>query len=207
MEQFKIPPPPADLLDINAGLNRFEPGPDLNKFVAAAFLAEQSPLYNPEHGHLAAADIGYLWTNAPNSRLMKRIVGTAEMPNFKGGKWQKARQEMQLIEWFGNIPDFIITIDAGFADEVGDVSFLALLEHELYHCGQAVDYFGAPKFHRDGSPVFAMRGHDIEEFTGVVRRYGIEAAGRDAVDFVDVAFAKPEVSRAAVAVLCGNCLV
>jgi hypothetical protein len=205
MEQLRIPPPPAHLLDSDAGFNRFEPDSFLSSFVTSAILSDLGSIHNPEHGHLLAADIGYLWTNTPNSRLMKRIVGTAEIPNFKGGKWQKARGEMQLIDWFGSVPDFVITIDAGFAAEVDDVSFLALLEHELYHCGQAVDFFGAPKFTKTGRPVFAMRGHDIEEFAGVIRRYGIEAAGRDAADLVSVALEAPELSRAVVAAACGVC--
>nr|WP_271894430.1 putative metallopeptidase [Phyllobacterium sp. IY22] len=47
------------------------------------------------------------------------------------------------------------------------------MEHELYHAGQDRDSFGAPKFRKStGLPVFILRGHDIEEFIGVVRRYG-----------------------------------
>jgi hypothetical protein len=41
------------------------------------------------------------------------IVGQTEQPMFHGGKWRRARQEQQLQEWFGELPDFIVTIDAG----------------------------------------------------------------------------------------------
>lgn len=136
---------------------------------------------------------------------MKTVVGEAEIPNPKGGAWGKARAERQLIDWFGEIPDFIVTLDAGYCLDAAAVELLALLEHELYHCGQQLDEFGFPKFRQDGRPIFAMRGHDVEEFAGVVRRYGIAAAGRDAVDFVKAAKLKPEIAKAKIAALCGSC--
>jgi hypothetical protein len=138
---------------------------------------------------------------------MKRVVGEAEMPNFKGGAWQKARQEQQLEEWFGLVPDFIITLDSDFRHECDEVQFLALLEHELYHCGQQTDEFGMPKFSRStGKPIFGMRGHDVEEFTGVVRRYGIGATGQDAIDFVQAATQEPEIAAVEIKALCGVCV-
>jgi len=55
---------------------------------------------------------------------------------------------------------------------------ITALEHELYHIVQSVDEFGAPKFNRDtGMPTLTLRGHDVEEFVGVVRRYGARACG------------------------------
>jgi len=44
------------------------------------------------------------------------------------------------------------------------------------------DAFGAPKFKKStGLPSFTLRGHDVEEFVGVVRRYGAAAAGVQAM--------------------------
>lgn len=208
MEQpLIIPRPPEDLADVSAGLGRFIPAAGMDQFVRSAFLDENSKLFNLDHIHLAAATIGYLWTNAPNKRRMKRVVGEAEIPNPKGGAWSKARVERQLIDWFGDVPDFVVTLDADYCLEANDVPLLALLEHELYHCGQQLDDFGFPKFRQDGTPIFAMRGHDVEEFAGVVRRYGIAAAGPDAVDFVKIAKAKPEIAAVTIAALCGSCIV
>lgn len=186
---------------------RFEPARDIRPFIDAAILDEAGPLYNPEHSHLAAASIGFLWTNTDNRRRGRAVVGEAEQPNFKGGRWQIGRQKMQMTEWFGDVPEFVITLNAGYVEAGTEVEFLALLEHELYHCGQALDLFGFPKFTREGRPVFAMRGHDIEEFTGIVRRYGIGAAGQTAVDFVAAAAQDPEVSPVRIAALCGTCSV
>lgn len=103
-------------------------------------------------------------------------------------------------------PDFLITFDAENWFESGEAERLAIFEHELYHCAQAVDAFGMPRFSKmSGKPIFAMRGHDVEEFTGVVRRYGIGATGQDRVDFVEAAAAEPLISSARIRAMCGTC--
>ena len=80
---------------------------------------------------------------------------------------------------------------------------MALAEHEMYHCGQERDEFGAPKFRKSGLPAFAMRGHDVEQFVGVVRRYGAGAAGVMAM--VDAANRPPEIADIRIAQACGTC--
>lgn len=209
--RIKIPMPPERIFDIGNGLIQFAPDGDFNQFLDDRFLNEGDPLFNPEHVHLTAATIGFLWTNVGNKRRGRRVAGEAEMPErYKGmraGTWTVAALEYQLTEWFGTVPTFKIVFNAELWRDNDDVGRLALLEHELYHCGQAVDEFGLPKFSKSGLPKFRIRGHDIEEFTSVVRRYGIEATGQDRVDFVAAAAAEPEVSRVAIANLCGTCLV
>ncbi|MQV46648.1 putative metallopeptidase [Sinorhizobium medicae] len=107
-------------------------------------------------------------------------------------------------QWFGFVPDFIITLDAEYCRACGDAEFMALVEHELYHSAQETDAFGAPKFSPStGLPVFTIRGHDVEEFVGVVRRYGADAAGVRAI--VDAANRPPEIARAQIAHACGTC--
>jgi len=84
-----------------------------------------------------------------------------------------------------------------------DPSFCALVEHELYHCGQKLDVHGMPKFGQDGMPQFAIRGHDVEEFVGVVARYGADAAGVS--EMVEAAKHRPSVGLASIAGACGTC--
>lgn len=130
----------------------------------------------------------------------------AEMPSFRCNAWQKARQQQQMVEWFGLIPDFLITLDAHYCAQATDVEFAALVEHELYHCAQATDEFGAPRFNRDtGEPVWAMRGHDVEEFIGVVRRYGAGPQDGALARLIDAGSATPEVSNLNIARACGTC--
>jgi hypothetical protein len=117
-------------------------------------------------------------------------------------KWSRARIELQLEQWFGQVPDFLLTFDAQYAAECSDSEFCALVEHELYHAGQEQGPFG-PKFRKDGRPAFAMRGHDVEEFIGVVRRYGADAANVRAL--VDAANRPPEISQASIGHICGTC--
>nr|WP_165410042.1 putative metallopeptidase [Rhizobium ruizarguesonis] len=195
------PLPPEDMIeDTNI---RFEPAADLLEWARSSFIDETADLLNEDHAHLRFASIGALWTNVPNGRAGRRIIGQCEMGLPPAGKWSRARIELQLQQWFGDVPDFLLTFDAHYASVCLDAEFCALVEHELYHAGQERDLFGAPKFRRDGSPAFGLRGHDVEEFVGVVRRYGADAAGVRAL--VDAANKPPEVSRASIGHICGTC--
>jgi hypothetical protein len=195
----------ATLSDLEM-LDRFVPAPELLEWIRATFLDEASLLYNHEHAHLRDADLGVLWTNCDNSRQMRAVIGQAElMPPMAMGKWQRARAIQQIEEWFGGMPDFLLTFSAPAAAGMDNPSFCALVEHELYHCAQKRDKYGMPAFNKDtGKPILVMRGHDVEEFVGVVARYGAEAAGVSAM--VDAAKAGPTIGRASIAGVCGTCL-
>ncbi|MDV6320963.1 putative metallopeptidase, partial [Chromohalobacter sp. HP20-39] len=108
-------------------------------------------------------------------------------------------QEQQLAEWFGRVPAWLITLDAEYCANCSDAEFCALVEHELYHIGQETDAFGAPAFTKDGLPKLFLRGHDVEEFVGVVRRYGIGDSNGMLAKLVSAANCTPEVARIDVA--------
>lgn len=205
MDDLARPMPPADLVE---GFDAwFGPSPELAAWAFATFIAEDAALRNDDHEHLRSASIGFLWTNVQNARRGRMVIGTAELgaPQGAMGKWGRAKAEMQVTEWFGAVPDFLITIDAGWWLQASDAEACALIEHECYHCAQDRDEFGAPKFNRQtGRPVFAMQGHDIEEFVGVVRRYGADATHVRAL--VDAANAGPAIAAADIARCCGTCL-
>lgn len=108
-----------------------------------------------------------------------------------------------MREWFGAIPDFVITLDATFAAECDDVSFCALVEHELMHCAQKRNPYGVPLFSRTtGKPLFALRGHDVEEFVGIVERYGAYDLGVQRL--VRAASNPPLIDLAKIARVCGT---
>ena len=200
------PYPPENLATLSEieMADRFVPAFELRDWIADTFLSEQSELFNADHAHLREAALGVLWTNCDNSRNMRSVIGQAElMPPAAMGKWQKARAAQQVEEWFGDMPDFLLTFSAPAAHGMDDASFCALVEHELYHCAQALDLFGMPKFRKDGSPVFAIKGHDVEEFVGVVARYGAKAAGVE--QMVEAARRSPLIAEASIAGVCGTC--
>jgi hypothetical protein len=202
------PRPRASMLDPEALLDSksFIPALELIDWARATFIEEGAVLENPDHAHLRHAKIAALWTLTPNSRGGRTIIGQAEFGQNIGGmgKWQKARAEQQILEWFGFWPDFLLTFFAPYAADCSDATWCALVEHELSHCGQAKDEYGLPRFSKStGGPVFCMRGHDVEEFVGVVRRYGADAAGVRAM--VDAAAEGPTVAVADVGFACGNC--
>lgn len=198
------PRPKPDAFEFDT-LGSFHPAPEVWSWIEATFLKDNAPLRNPDHQHLSWAHVGALWTNVENTRRSRRILATAEIPNFRGDKWSKGRQDYQLRQWFGSTPDFMLTFDAQYALLCSDTEWCALVEHELYHCAQALNEFGAPRLNREtGAPIFTIRGHDIEEFVGVVRRYGV--VGEDVRALVDAAAKAPEVAVADIQKACGTCL-
>lgn len=201
------PLPPADLFEVSAAnIDRFVPAPDLTLWIEGTFLDDDGDLTNEDHVHLRQATIGALWTTTANSRQGRTVVGQAEVGAPRAmGRWAKARAEQQVREWFGFVPDFILTFSASYAVNASDAEFCALVEHELYHCGQERDEWGAPKFRKSGLPAFTMRGHDVEEFVGVVRRYGADASG--VRDLVEAASHEPLIARVSIAQACGTCML
>ena len=199
------PLPPMELLEPLETEPLFAPAQDLLEWVRSTFL-ENGPLHNPDHEHLNEASIGFLWTNVPNMKGGRQIVGTAEIPTVQGSRWVKARNEYQLTGWFGHVPHFVITLDAIYCAQCSDASFCALIEHELYHCAQALNEFGEPRFDRNGFPVFRLRAHDVEEFVGVTRRYGPGASSAGVLHLVEAASQPPTIAYADIAGACGVCL-
>lgn len=199
------PAPPPELLTLEA-LDRSQPAPEVEAWLRTTFLEPGGALYNPDHAHLLDARIGVLWTNVSLTRHQRFVAGTMEIPGpTMGNAWQRARQFQQLEEWFGAVPDFLMTLSASYCAEASDLAFCALVEHELYHGGQALDRWGLPKFSKKtGRPVYAIKGHDVEEHHGIVRRYGAVNAG--VAELVRLANLPPEVGAAEIEFACGVCV-
>ena len=142
------------------------------------------------------------------NRQGRMTLGTCGMPTVSGSY-------RDLFEWLledrlGYFPTFLITLNEEWWLEAGDRRREILLFHEMLHAGQAVDKFGEPRFHREtGAPIPSIVGHDVEEFTAVVARYGawksdlgafLDAARRHQAGYVehpldtpiDLAAAPPE---------------
>ena len=202
------PRPPEDLLGAEGAITEtpVRPDHDLLTWMRATFIDEDAPLLNEDHAHLRNARLGALWCAVPNARQGNAVVGMCETTAFMGNRWAKARFVQQVTGWFGVMPHFLLTFDAGYADQCTDATFCSLVEHELYHAGQAKDAFGAPRFSKmTGEPVFEIRGHDVEEFVGVVARYGVGAAAGQTAALVEAANRPPIVCEADIAGACGTC--
>ncbi len=204
------PMPPEGLGQFADGQDHFVtivPAPELRDWIVKTFIEQDGRLFNIEHRHLLWARFECLWAAGTFEKQGRTVIGLTEEISFRVSGWPRWRQEQQLAEWFGQAgqPDYLITFAADWSREASDTDFCALVEHELYHIGQKHDKFGEPEFTSEGLPKLAIRGHDVEEFVGVVRRYGVGDRGGKVAELVAAANSRPEVSRAQVAMGCGTC--
>lgn len=204
-EDNRRPLPSPEFFEEFVPYIQLTPATGVWEWVQSQFIADTGHLYNPDHFHLADADIAFMWASSAFAKKGRTVLGQCEEVMMRAGGWQKARMEQQMHEWFGHQPDYIITLAADFCLQCSDLEFCALIEHELYHIAQKTDEFGAPAFYRDtGKPKLCLRSHDVEEFIGVVRRYG---ASRDVQELIDAASGPAEVAHLDVAKACGTCLL
>jgi hypothetical protein len=196
------PIPPVDLIEIP--LLTLRPALDVWEWLQTEILADTGSIHNKDHVHLLDADIRVMWASSSFEKQGRTVLGQTEQVAFRAGGWQKARMEQQMRDWFGGVPAFIITLAADYCAQCSDEEFCALLEHELYHIAQATDKYGQPAFTQDGAPKLKLQGHDVEEFVGVVRRYG---ASREVQALVDAANSPAEVGKLNIARACGTCLL
>ncbi|WP_300632690.1 putative metallopeptidase [Pseudomonas sp.] len=201
------PAPPKQLFKdggISAFGIRLTPAPEIWDWLQTEILADTGCIHNPDHAHLLDADIRVMWASSSFVKQGRTVLGQAEQVAFRAGGWQKARMEQQMRDWFGDVPAFIITLAADYCAQCSDADFCALVEHELYHIAHANDKYGQPAFTKEGVPKLEMRGHDVEEFVGVVRRYG---ASPDVQALVDAANKPAEVGKLNISRACGTCLL
>lgn len=179
-------------------------------WVEAALFDPASPLHNPDHQTLATfeAEIGWAWVTETRAKAGRRVLGEARLGKPSGDRWQQAYKRRAYLDLFGFEPDFVVTIDAAFVAHALDTGrpadVLAVAEHEVYHLGVERDRFGVERWTDAGRPVWGLRGHDVEEFAGVVRRWGVAASAAgplaEAVRHVDAH--GPEFAAADLAGLC-----
>lgn len=206
------PVPPAAVLRMDLdepAAAPFQPGPEMEDWVRATFLREEAPFWDSRLAHLAEAEIAFLWAAEPTRQRGMTVIGTAEIygapPSLSG--WRKDRLAFQLREWFGERDrDFLITLCAPWMLQADDASYCATVMHELAHCGQRLDEAGNPWPNRDGSPVFKLKGHDVEVHLIEVEWFGVDAAAGATKQLVEAAQRPPLAGRAAIVGACGNCL-
>lgn len=212
MDQIR-PFPPQDLIDKaeEDEAIRLAPAPDLINWVITNFLTIGGPLHNPDHDHIAELIhdneefLAFAWASSACMAKKRMVLGQCEKVMFNQGGWKKARQEQQMRDWFGYVPVYLITIDASYCDQATDRDFCALIEHELYHIGVERDEDGdAIISEMTGLPKHYLAGHDVEEFFGVVKRWGADESVKR---LIEVAKQAPFVSDVNISKCCGTCLI
>lgn len=120
------------------------------------------------HDELAEARIALVWAFAWKPDKDDHLV------------WGKAKKVSTLEQQF-HPHDFVIQLNAVVWKELGDMPRKALLDHELSHCGSRVS-------DQTGETTYCLRKHDVEEFSSIVRRYGLWRT--DIESFVNAALGK-----------------
>lgn len=212
MDPFR-PFPPTDLIDQaeEEDAIRLAPAPDLKAWVMQNWLTLGSDLHNPDHDHIAELIhdneefLAFAWASSAAMAKKRMVLGQCEKVMFNQGGWKKARQEQQMRDWFGFVPQYLITIDAAFCEQTSDREFCRLIEHELYHIGVERDEDGEIIYSdTTGLPKHYLVGHDVEVFFGEIRQHGIDSSVQR---LLDIAKNAPFVSETNIAACCGNCVI
>lgn len=204
---MKRPVPPSDLLEHEwCEESLFAPAQEIYEWLHFCILNENSELFNEDHAHLIEHDgVCFLWCDSAFVKRGRRVLGQAELIQFKVSGWQKYRQEAQMIKWFGFLPKALITLDAHYCAECSDSEFMALIEHELYHIGVERDEDGEIIYSdMTGLPKHYLAGHDVEVFFGETKRWGADDSVKR---LVEIAKNAPFVSETSIAACCGNCVI
>lgn len=130
-------------------------------FTAAPAVEELAgPIIEQHHKHLIEHDIRveFLFRSDTPKKGGKSVAG-------------KAQKVTSLAAFFGRAPEatdvkpfFAIVISEPIWKYFDAAQRLALIDHELCHCGSRKDM--------DGNTVLYMIPHDLEEFRAVVERHG-----------------------------------
>lgn len=130
------------------------------------------------HVHLQMATVGYVFRDDELRRRGDVVVAEAILVERI---LQSEKRYARIVKWailrilgIDDLPTFLVLIDRNIWEGYSIEEKVALVDHELSHCAQATTEDGeTPKFTRDGDPVWTIKGHDLEEFCGVVERNGL----------------------------------
>lgn len=100
------------------------------------------------HGHLAEARIVYLFREGDWKSKGKVTLGRAS----------RVPEQWQYLTDY----DLVVTINEDAWPALSDRQKMALVDHELCHFEKGIDAAGNPKW--------CLVSHDVEEFTGVIKR-------------------------------------
>lgn len=121
--------------------------------------------------HAAEPHVEFLMRSDELVMQGRLILGTVYLPKVQG--MLKDVFLWMLEERFGSVPDFLIILCAMHWEGATERQREVLMFHEMSHCGLKVNRDGEVMYDDDtGRARFSLIGHDVEEFSNVVRRYG-----------------------------------
>lgn len=170
MADFSVEGPPGDG-DIEDLAAAFVIPPTEGPEAPMTYHTKLLPLGDFETIREHEAVIAYMMRKDEKVKAGKRILGTCHMPKVQGDL-------SPLFDWMldrtlGYFPDYLIVLDQQWWDLVNVRQREILVFHELKHCCQKTNRNGEPLFEREsGRPIWGIIGHDVEEFTSTVQRYG-----------------------------------
>ena len=139
----------------------------------------------PEHQHLIDNEIEIDWLMRTGEKIKggRQVLGSVHEPACQG-------EFKDLFQWMlerllGRLPRFLVILDDEYWKAATPKAREILVFHELCHVKQKQDRYGAPRFDKDGLPVYGLVGHDVESFTAEVARYG--AHTDELARFIDAA--------------------
>lgn len=137
---------------------------------AAAVERIAKELIPQHHDHLATCDIVYLFVDPPAKSKGSIVWGKASIitgkPAFLLALPKLIGTDAEHMGADGaDYALFVIEIAETIWNHLDDRARRALVDHELSHCWAGEDAEGRFKL--------ATRGHDVEEFQGVIERHGM----------------------------------
>jgi len=116
------------------------------------------------HRHLADVPIRYLWRDKAATSKGRTVLGKARKV---GGLNAHLVHLVRKDEPPDEVEFFVVEIAADAWQTLTEPQRIALVDHELCHLGVDI-----PE-RADKDRTLVLRGHDLEEFTGVVERHGL----------------------------------
>jgi hypothetical protein len=117
-------------------------------------------LIDAHHPHLAGVRVEFVHQRRNPKQGGSIVLGTAQIVGAKYAAMIEGLEEAdRVIETDGRF--FLITIGWAGWNHLTEAQKLALVDHELCHCG------------KNDKGGLTLVGHDIQEFSSVVRRHGL----------------------------------
>lgn len=202
--ELESPEPPEHLHEPGFEM---EPAPELAAWLKETFVLDGGLHVNPVHNHLVKVDLVAVWTNCEYVDGGMPVAAAAEIITVTGKPWARVDRVDRLCMLHGNVPQARVWVYAPGWVRMHYWRKCATGEHELCHFAHKHTKDGEPMFDDLERPVLTKRAHDFGEFVTVGERYGVDACGGKAREFVEAVLRPPLIAPASFvpSFACGAC--